>query len=519
LSKNSYGNFVTYNTAPLSKSNLGGSKKVYLPPGTYRLRIINTNISVSTYVELVYYYETSATTGGGLRIRKITDISDINKISSERIFSYDDGILMVTPEYHGYFSLVNTRYLVLPGNVLNYIYAGSYVFGSSIPLTPLTGIPVGYSYVTEINTTNGINSGYTIYSFENRENRTIFTGDRIVRYYPSIPYMNNGLPKNIQYYNANDELIKEHIYEYKRVEKDSIKAMMCYKPPMVYGYTTYSSPYDVKFYDVFSERWVLTKEDETYYYPGNKSVTTTTEYGYNSTNWKKNYEKTTVSGDQMVTRITYPVDYSDAISQKMTSKYMVGVPIEQIKIRNDKVVAAQKTEFSLASNVGTYLPLYTYSLDATLPVPQDTYSQYYSKDLTFKQYDSHGNVVQYMGRADLPVTYLWSYNGKYPVAEIRGVTYDDVATHIAGGANYIAQLSDKVVMSESDTATLNALRASLPNALVTTYTYEPLVGVASITDPSGRITRYSYDGLGRLIQIRDNQDKLVESYIYNIKNQ
>lgn len=52
-----------------------------------------------------------------------------------------------------------------------------------------------------------------------------------------------------------------------------------------------------------------------------------------------------------------------------------------------------------------------------------------------------------------------------------------------------------------------------------TYTYDPLVGVTSSTDASGRTTVYEYDGFGRLQYVKDQQGNIIENYDYRYRNQ
>ena len=53
---------------------------------------------------------------------------------------------------------------------------------------------------------------------------------------------------------------------------------------------------------------------------------------------------------------------------------------------------------------------------------------------------------------------------------------------------------------------------------ITSYTYKPLVGVTSETDPSGRTISYIYDDFGRLITVKDDQGKILKEYKYNYPN-
>ena len=66
---------------------------------------------------------------------------------------------------------------------------------------------------------------------------------------------------------------------------------------------------------------------------------------------------------------------------------------------------------------------------------------------------------------------------------------------------------------------LNALRTNLPNAIITTYTYKPLVGVSTITDPKGLISYYEYDAFNRLKFIKDQDQNVIQYFCYNYKGQ
>jgi YD repeat-containing protein len=65
---------------------------------------------------------------------------------------------------------------------------------------------------------------------------------------------------------------------------------------------------------------------------------------------------------------------------------------------------------------------------------------------------------------------------------------------------------------------LDKLRA-LPGALVSTYTYAPLIGMTSETGPNGQTVYYEYDALLRPKAIRDRQGNLVKAFTYKYLQQ
>ena len=78
-------------------------------------------------------------------------------------------------------------------------------------------------------------------------------------------------------------------------------------------------------------------------------------------------------------------------------------------------------------------------------------------------------------------------------------------------------IASRLEPSASDLSLVNSLRsnAGLAHAAVSTYTYQPLVGMLTATDPAGIQTSYEYDALGRLIRIRDGDGHIVEEYEYH----
>lgn len=52
-----------------------------------------------------------------------------------------------------------------------------------------------------------------------------------------------------------------------------------------------------------------------------------------------------------------------------------------------------------------------------------------------------------------------------------------------------------------------------------TYQYEPLIGITQTKDENNKLTRYTYDNFSRLYMVRDNENRIMERYRYNYRNQ
>ena len=66
---------------------------------------------------------------------------------------------------------------------------------------------------------------------------------------------------------------------------------------------------------------------------------------------------------------------------------------------------------------------------------------------------------------------------------------------------------------------LDEVRIYPVGALMTTYTYDPLVGMTSSTDEKNQTTYYVYDGFGRLWQVKNDKGNILKQYNYHYKNQ
>ena len=132
----------------------------------------------------------------------------------------------------------------------------------------------------------------------------------------------------------------------------------------------------------------------------------------------------------------------------------------------------------------------------------------------FTAYDSAGGPAAENKNYDVNTTWLWGYNHTCPVAKVVGASYATALSYIN---NAVLQnpSSDSALRTE-----LNKIRTGLAGttALVTTYTYSPLLGITSLTDPSGKTVYYQYDDHGRLSVVLDQYNNVVKAYSYIFTN-
>lgn len=131
------------------------------------------------------------------------------------------------------------------------------------------------------------------------------------------------------------------------------------------------------------------------------------------------------------------------------------------------------------------------------------------EEWVFRVYDPYGNPLEVSNRGKRMV-YLWGYRGRYPVAKIENASYSDV---MGTGVN-LAILQSLTSPDENRQLELDKLRDGLPEALVTTYLYRPLIGLEQVIDARGSTHHYDYDTQGRLKTVKDTRGKIVQLYQY-----
>lgn len=512
-------------------------RTVVLGPGHYTVSMTYiqgyiTNNIVSWYNRV----HVAQRKGGGLRIKSITSYTGDTKVLVKKYDYTSNGQttgISIASAYYNYISTV--AFPRLSGACTPVAtYFGRSSSTNCSPSISFNGTAVGYSKVTESLGDNG-EGGRTDFFFHNSE-----MGIAQNFAFPFVPgYLEakNGKLSLAAIHDATGNVLKKTEYTYAVKNALEIKGIKTFRVPVPPQSDPNAGPYQMSYsigiYPNASSWVVLSTEKETIFNNG-QQVSTLTNYSYDNAEHLQVTKKTVArsNGKTLITKYKYPADYSGAGSSsfvaQMKLKNILASIEEQTLVQEgstQKLIAGHFTEYQLFN--GDYKPRVNYRLAAAGPLTDLTESTVsasgqitkhpnYREEVIFDGYNSLGGLTAFHKANDVNHTYLWGNNQTYPVAEVAGGDY----TTING-------LVNQTVLDNSQTtdgqmrAELNNLRNGLSgtDALVTTYTYKPLVGMTSQTAPTGKTTYYEYDAFGRLNFIRDKDGNIVKKYDYKYASQ
>lgn len=484
---------------------------------------------------------------GGLRIKKIINYPDINDLTrkTEKTFFYQNsdgisssGVLSGIPLYstggkeHIEYKVSGWSGVTHSSSSANFdLYYNLYSENALLPLSNTNGNHVTYSRV-KVQESDG---SYTVYSYTNHDDfpdqfpSSVITnmyGRLIIDAFTSIE-LERGLLKSEEKYSKDGILVNKTEFRYnddanrygdyvKTVDRYKLDGGICCG-----DFIRYSSN---KIYTFFP--YLKTKIDIQYDSKGNNPIINTTNYMYNKNSLIQNVTTLNSKNEILKSQTKYSGDdfLTASVYNEMKTKNILNYPIEKMSFKNNQVIGSELFTYKSIlgfSNSTLYVLDKKYKMDLISPI--SGYSEFNGSNMDahytqpesyVSNYDSRGNITQVTDRSGMSITYLWGYNYQYPIAEIKNRTYDQVKSGLSFDPETFA--ADAV----PDPAKINTIRSSFSDAIVTTYTYRPFVGIASVTSPVGITTYYDYDSIGRLIEqyiLYNGKKKILRIYSYNYK--
>ncbi|MFC7346451.1 DUF5977 domain-containing protein [Chryseobacterium zhengzhouense] len=476
---------------------------------------------------------------GGARIKKIFTYTETGQSSSKKEYDYANyGILMTWPRYFYHIQMYSQglfRELLLRTS-------------SNVQVNSFDSYNVGYKAVTEIEE----GKGKILYSFTNYETHPdIFDQDPynitqstngFTNIVPIALYRNlknlygidnsalRGRNFGENYFSEDDpnNAYKKVFYEYydnmefnanSNLDNNNYVSVNHSSGVWTQAYRKYMNSARLKY--------SLTQEYINNVIPFN----TQTDYFYDASNHLNvTVEKTDLyDGNIYETKYKYARDFGT--SGDLNAENFTSIPIETTKYKNNEPLSKSKLNFSKSwTGHNILLPSSQQSVNDIAKI--NTPNEVYEDDIVYGQYDNKGNLLEYTTKNGTPTTIIYGYNRTLPIAKIQGVNYNSLMNEmgLSGSlGNYelleICQKSNDdsyLALGSDETALITALdnfRKLMHNYEVTTYTYDPSVGVRSITLPNGIRETYNYDSASRLKKVTNMEGKILKEYKYNFGSQ
>ncbi|WP_370901554.1 hypothetical protein [Chryseobacterium gossypii] len=524
--------------ASLTKSGSGPN----MPLSNY----FGAHFTRTVFVEAINTNGDHSYSGGGLRINEITyyDSPATSSFVKKYLYDYHD----ITQAQKSSGALVFPKPIFHYNEIYSYkdkVYEPQITYSANfntttdyniLPVQKTQGADVGYKYITvkQIDNT-GKTNGKTVYTYRSPID---YPNEAISAQMPVIPVPNydylRGQLVSEKKYDEDNRLLSESITSYTSTEyekNDGIKIKDNFYNNVIseyYKYSGYSdfvshfpgiiltTPY--KNFEKFGMTLPVGKQETLYFYKNGvqSSVTISSNTVYNTNDYPSVITKSLTDGEIDITSYQYAHEKSN---QRLIDANMIGIPLETSTVRkentSDSGRITSKSEIRY-DNLSNLYPSSVLSYDILNNGTSYT-------EVSYDKYDAFGNLQQYTTKNGVPVTIIWGYNQTQPIAKIEGAKFSDITQSLIDSIVNASNTDASALANNDETSFLTALdnfrkSSSLSQYQITTYTYDPLIGVRSITPPSGIRENYIYDSANRLEKIVDVNGKVLKEFKYNYKN-
>lgn len=416
----------------------------------------------------------------------------------------------------------------------------------------------GHIVYAKVVVKNGLNNGVTEYNYTTLKKHTIENFITCFDDYTRSNVISNetlngmggkfadrdilhGLLTSVKVKDVYNNILKETSYRYdyhlfnkqlgfipsKKFREDPLG-----EDPIDYNSYTRTSLHRPK---VYSHRYMQTnvvnhvRSPETYI-----SKNITTKFIYDPIYPFVKEETNIINTDTLVTKYHYPTDITNATSLSsptlstnsfntiglLKNKRMLSYPIQVEKYLNNNKISTNRVNYIDFGNQ-------IYAPENLTASKGDN-----SLEVTLRQqYDTAGNLVELHRENGTSVVYIYGYNKSSLVAKIENATLSNIPTSYITAIQVASNNDeDRTIDTNTNThiGTEGNLRRelyklynlnSLQQAMITVYTYDPLIGMTSTTDPRKTISYYDYDSFNRLEFVKDHEGNVVKQHCYNYKGE
>jgi hypothetical protein len=322
------------------------------------------------------------------------------------------------------------------------------------------------------------------------------------------------------------------------------------------------------------QEWMYLKKSTVKTYQGSDFLERSTVFNYERPSHHVQLTSTESTGsDGVVTRklFKYPADYAygydsnTAGHQALVANHIVNAVVEEQTLVDNKFMGSKIVQY----HPDLFKPMSIWMLEAPTPLlslnKEDQVDGRFKYLLSNDQYFSLKANLTYVGGKLIQIntpaattSYRWD-SRKFPVSETVNANYADVfytgfedgdgdsadddsrtgrksktdfnlsLSGLSGGkysltywkkenGTWCFKSSQIDVTGSSYATTLSGqvddVRFSPQNAMMTTLTYDALVGQTSKSSPASDIAFFDYDDFQRLLNIRDKDRNIVKNYVY-----
>ncbi|BAP33176.1 uncharacterized protein CHSO_4139 [Chryseobacterium sp. StRB126] len=527
-SRNSNSSLVNTGLLKIVNYPTGGNSTFIYEPHTYSKKLERDFSS-----DFLPYIKSESGAVGGARISKIINFDGVNTVA--RDFKYIRNYGSGSTESSGVATQI-LRYM----DYIDYKNAGAgrtqvlTETAQNISENSLSSSPINYSEVAEL-ANNVFQKKYYFSDYSTNP-------DALVEY-SNVSGLDDVKPYKLTKnffirHNSNDnqrgKLLKTQIFKdgnviqeeentYTTLEahpllKNSFFSRVQQLLPWVHYQKEYLYPYllnSATTRDYLNGNIISIKTD--YFYEGKEHLNLTktkTSYPTNE-NIENDYQYAT---DVRLGYFPYAQYPGFAFIYNMLSKNATGIPVVTTAYKNGVLKKRELIRYNSAISPSDRL---SYSEDKTIPsTPNVPDVNFATLEISYNQYDDKGNLQQYTTKDGLSTVIIWGYNQTQPIAKIEGAKLTDIQQSLIDSIVNASNADALSTPNADETillSALNAFRNNLAAYQVSTYTYDPLIGVRSITPPSGIRESYLYDSANRLEKVVDANGKVLKEMKYNYK--